>query len=187
MAKSRLVPVVVTSDHNQLAAPGAHALLPRATAALARLGLLPLKTLTRPPLSLRNWGTYPGYGTSREGPWDLPSSSVRGESGIAVLVSNHQDGGRLRRLIHSNELTGLYRRRCRLDGVWMAKNTAQERPEQTTQEQVDLERQAFLLEVCGDDDELRRRLALAWQLGFTRALRLAHSHSPSLTINPFWK
>lgn len=69
----------------------------------------------------------------------------------------------------------------------MDQTTAQERPEELGQEQLELESYTSLIERYGDSDELRSALAVAWRMGFSRALRLSSNRDPSLTINPFWR
>lgn len=155
-------------------------------APLARLGLLPSKTLTQLPLSFRNGGTYPGYVTSREGPWDPLALSVRGRSGIAVLASSHPFGGAVPALIHPNGLTGWYRQRCRGEGVRMVQDTAQQRPEQKTPEQLEGEAIASLMAIYGRNTEIREALAKAWRCGFFRAQMQGHSTKSTSYINPFW-
>jgi hypothetical protein len=91
--------VAITLGIDNTAAPTLREALPRATAALARLGLLLLKDPHTSAVVPRGRGTLGGYGTSREGQLGFKRSFGSWPVATRCQAKLTTKDGRLRRLI----------------------------------------------------------------------------------------
>jgi len=179
--------VAITLENDYTAAPTLREGLPRATATLARLGLLPT---TRLPwlCAFGPGGSHlAGDVTSRASllrakrVFDLGSCKDTARPEKPLL------GGALRALILTRRYSSWYRQRWRVHHRYMDSTTPNAQLTEQTEQQLQLSALGSLLERYQGDPVAMSALALAWRIGFSTAQTQSRQSMASSFINPFWQ